>query len=299
MQTVVGLYDTQAKANEVKRILTTKGFSNVSVIDQSGEGYRTGSEGINAEHDTVGGKIKHFFSSLTGDGDNQYAHEQYSRGVNNGGALVAVQVEENRAYEVADLLEQQGASEVQDDSTNSGGSYATSGTGTGVYDAGDRNYGTGTGTLMADAGTVGTGNVTGYNDRDLTGTTASTGEQVIPVVAEDLVVGKRQVQRGGVRVFSHVVSQPVSEQVSLRDEQIIVDRRPVDRAATEADLNPESRSIELTATGEEAVVGKSSRVVEEVRVGKQAAEHVETVSDNVRHTEVDVEPIETEATTTF
>ena len=41
--------------------------------------------------------------------------------------------------------------------------------------------------------------------------------------------------------------------------------------------------------GEEAVVGKSSRVVEEVLVGKQASDRVEQVHDSVRKTEVEVE----------
>ena len=51
--------------------------------------------------------------------------------------------------------------------------------------------------------------------------------------------------------------------------------------------------VELSAKGEEAVVGKTSRVVEEVRVGKEASERTETVTDTVRHTEVDVEPTTT------
>ena len=43
--------------------------------------------------------------------------------------------------------------------------------------------------------------------------------------------------------------------------------------------------------GEEAVVGKSSRVVEEVTLGKQSSEHVEAIHETVRKTEVDVEQI--------
>ena len=49
--------------------------------------------------------------------------------------------------------------------------------------------------------------------------------------------------------------------------------------------------------GEEAVVGKRSRVVEEIRVGKEASDRTEQISDTVRHTEVDVEPTTTDTTT--
>ena len=114
---------------------------------------------------------------------------------------------------------------------------------------------------------------------------------VIPITEEELVVGKREVDRGGVRVYKRVVEEPVSESINLREERVVVDRRPVDRAVTDADLRGGDRVIELTETAEEAVVGKTARVVEEVRVGKEATEHTETVRDTVRHTEVEVEQL--------
>ena len=119
---------------------------------------------------------------------------------------------------------------------------------------------------------------------------------MIPVVAEELQVGKREVQRGGVRIYSRVVSEPVSESISLHDERVVVDRRPVNRAATEADFATGTGAIEVTAMGEEAVVGKRSRVVEEVLVGKQASDRTEQVTDTVRHTEIEVEPTTTTET---
>src|SRR4051794_6001375 len=59
-------------------------------------------------------------------------------------------------------------------------------------------------------------------------------ERVLPVVEEELQVGKRRVERGGVRVGTRVTEQPVEEQVRLREERARVERRPVDRPATEA-----------------------------------------------------------------
>ena len=45
----------------------------------------------------------------------------------------------------------------------------------------------------------------------------------------------------------------------------------------------------MTEAGEEAVVGKTARVVEEVVLRKQVSERMETVSDTVRRTEVEVD----------
>ena len=121
--------------------------------------------------------------------------------------------------------------------------------------------------------------------------TAGATDDVIQVAEERLVVGKREVERGGVRVRSYILSTPVSEQVTLREETVGIERRPVNRVVGAGDDAFRDRSIELRATGEEAVVGKTARVVEEVRVGKQATEHTETVRDTVRHTEVEVEQL--------
>ncbi|MBL8211718.1 MAG: YsnF/AvaK domain-containing protein [Bryobacterales bacterium] len=119
--------------------------------------------------------------------------------------------------------------------------------------------------------------------------TASRDGQRIPVVEEELRIGKRQIQRGGVRIYSHVTEEPVEEQVRLREEHVHVDRRPANRDATPADLNRRDEVIEVTATSEEPVVDKRIRVVEEIVVGKETAERVETVRDTVRRTRVEVE----------
>ena len=115
---------------------------------------------------------------------------------------------------------------------------------------------------------------------------------LIPVVEEELSVGKREVERGGVRVYRRIVETPVEETVNLREEHVTVDRVPVNRAVNEQELAMQGdRTIELTETAEEAVVGKSARVVEEVRVGKEMTEHTERIHDSVRKTEVDVEQV--------
>jgi uncharacterized protein (TIGR02271 family) len=117
-------------------------------------------------------------------------------------------------------------------------------------------------------------------------------EETIEVVEEDVRIGKRAVQEGGVRVRSYVREIPVEEEVRLRDEEVHVERRPVNRPATAEDLkNFREGTVEMTEMHEEAVIGKEARVVEEVNIHKHAGEHTERVRDTVRRTEVDVEKI--------
>jgi len=115
------------------------------------------------------------------------------------------------------------------------------------------------------------------------------GEEVVPVVEEELRVGKRQVQQGGVRVYSRVTETPVEENINLRQEKVSVERRPVDRPITDRDRPFQEKAIEATETREEAVVDKHARVVEEVAVRKDVEEKNETVRDTVRKTDVEVE----------
>jgi uncharacterized protein (TIGR02271 family) len=127
---------------------------------------------------------------------------------------------------------------------------------------------------------------------DVTGTDArltDRGEEVIPVAEEQLRVGKRDVSHGRVRIRSYVVETPVEEQVTLREERVAVERRPVDRALGDAEQAFQERTIEAEERGEEAVVSKEARITEEVVVHKEAEQRTETVSDTVRQTEVEVE----------
>jgi uncharacterized protein (TIGR02271 family) len=123
-----------------------------------------------------------------------------------------------------------------------------------------------------------------------TGSARTGQDETIKVVEENLIVGKRAVEGGRVRVRSYVIEQPVEAKVTLHEERVMVDRRPVDRAASAADLAAfQERTIEARATSEEAVIGKEARVVEEIAVHKEVADRVETVRDTVRKTQVEVE----------
>jgi uncharacterized protein (TIGR02271 family) len=117
--------------------------------------------------------------------------------------------------------------------------------------------------------------------------TVETGDRIaVPIVEEQLVVGKRQIERGGAVIHTRVIETPVSEQVTLREEHVHVERHPVNRPVTNTDTAFREATINVTEKAEEAVVGKTARVVEEVVIGKEATQHTETVRDTVRRTDV-------------
>lgn len=114
------------------------------------------------------------------------------------------------------------------------------------------------------------------------------GEQVIPVVKEELQVGKRATERR-YRIRTYTVETPVEQQVSLHDERVIIEHRPTSGAArTDADALRE-RDFEVVERHEEPVVEKRAHPVEEVVVRREGSDHVETVRDTVRETKVDVD----------
>ncbi len=119
--------------------------------------------------------------------------------------------------------------------------------------------------------------------------TANDGEVVIPIVEEQLHVGKRTVESGAAQVATTVKEKAVTESVNLREEHVTVERRPVDRAVAHAPAAFKEGTIEVTEMAEVPVISKEARVVEEVVIGKNVTEHTETVSDTVKRTEVEVD----------
>ena len=110
----------------------------------------------------------------------------------------------------------------------------------------------------------------------------------IQLSEETLAVGKRAINRGTTRVRRYVVETPVEEQVSLHDERVTVERRPVTDGRAVAGDSFGDKTIEVTETAEEAVVSKTARVKEEVVVRKDATDRTETVRDTVRREDVEI-----------
>jgi uncharacterized protein (TIGR02271 family) len=135
-------------------------------------------------------------------------------------------------------------------------------------------------------------NFEGAGRTDGTGFRAGS-EAILPVIAEELRVGKREVEAGGVRVTSTVQEVPVQEQVQLREEKVDVERRAVNRPIAPGDAAFKEQAFEVRAKAEEAVVAKEARVVEEVVVRKGEEVHTQNISDTVRRQDVNVEQLGT------
>jgi len=207
--------------------------------------------------------------------DENDAHA-YAEGIRRGGALVTVRASDAEVDRIVDILDDEGTVDFEDRETTwrSEGWTGTTATAPNT---------TATGTPSAAAATGLTGSASSTSDR---------ADEVIPVAEEELHVGKREVNRGRVRLHSRVVERPVQAQVTLREERVDVERRPVSGTTQAGALGADpfqERTIEVEERGEEAVVSKEARVVEEVVVRKEADQRTETISDTVRKTEVDVE----------
>ena len=223
----------------------------------------------------------------------------YAEGVRRGGSLVTVECDEDEVDRVIGILDGEGLLDLEEQQATwrSGGwqGYDASASGS------TAGLGSATAAAASDlAGTSETSRTRTGADSDLTGSADMTRartdtadrsgrDEVIPVVEEELHVGKRDVGGGRVRIHSRVVERPVQEQVNLREERVHVERRPVDRPLSEADAAFRDRTIEAEERREEAVVSKEARVKEELVVRKDVEQRTETISDTVRSTEVDVE----------
>ena len=250
---VLGLFDSRADADDAAKALEAAGFtrSSISIESYAAAGVDSGSSA--GQNDQGGWSQLREKLHMASSDDVNY----YSQRLQKGQTLVSITTDDASADDAADILDEYGALDADDD--------------TPAYTSGQ----------AAAAPTAGYAAGAALETADKT---------VIPVVEEELAVGKRQVRSGGVRIYQHVTERPVEEHVTLHSESVVVDRHAVDRSATDADF--QNRDFTVTEMNEEAVVAKNARVVEEVLVGKTAQDHTETVRDTVRRTDVQVEDLD-------
>ena len=131
-----------------------------------------------------------------------------------------------------------------------------------------------------------------FNEQNLYRNRSANASETIPVIKEELQVGKRDVETGGLRLRTRIVENPVEEKINLREEKVRVERTAVNRPANASDIKEES--FELTEKTEVPVVAKEARVVEEVSLNKDITEKEEIIRDTVKSTEVDVDRLDKE-----
>jgi len=314
-KTVTCLFGSDSQASSIVRELEQSGVSQgkICLFTASGDN-RTWDGTSGFDNSSSGSHHDRVESYLTTNGVPHDDARAYAEGVRRGHALIAVRCDDDEVDRVVDILDGDDVLDL-DERQDAWRSEGWSGRDSGVADLG-------TGSTTTSAGLMGSAGLTGgsdMGDRDslqdqsrmmsddraslgsdvqgdrtqLHGSDLNRGDEVIPVAEEELHVGKREVGHGRVRIRSHVVERPVQEQVTLREERVSVERRPVEGTARTGSVNDgdlfRERSIEMEERAEEAVVSKEARVVEEVVVRKDADQRTETVSDTVRKTEVEVD----------
>ncbi|WP_426167386.1 YsnF/AvaK domain-containing protein [Sandarakinorhabdus sp. DWP1-3-1] len=274
MRTLTAMFDSRSDAESARDRLATAGISNddVTILDQGSIGGVAGHE--THEHRSMWEDFKALFRD---------DEDRYAEGLRRGGYLLTARVDDAEVDRAIDILDDEGTVDL-DQRTDAWRSEGwTGGSAAGVAGLGrdaDRDFDNRGDGLLGGRSEV----------RD--DLRADAGDETrIPVVEEQLRVDKREVARGGVRVRSYIVEEPVSEDVRLREEHVSVDRRPVSGDTLRGDAGDlfRERTVEVTETAEEAVIDKQAHVREEVVVSKTVDERVERVNDTVRHTEVDIE----------
>jgi uncharacterized protein (TIGR02271 family) len=254
-QTIAAVYDTAAHADAAVRDLKAANVPSAAIsIHAQGAGSDTTTTAAPAHEPG-------FWASLFGGESSDTT--AYARSVESGSTVVTVKAPEQYLAQVGEILERHDPIDFDERAASYGTTQTTKTTATAAP------------AMPPKAATAANGDT-------------------IQLAEEQLTVGKRAVNRGTTRVRRYVVETPIQEQVSLRSETVTVDRRPVSdgRSVTAAEFT--DKVIEMTETGEEAVVGKTARIVEEVSVRKESADRTETVRDTVRREEVEIKKIPAE-----
>ena len=276
--TLLAVFDNRSDAEKALDALIAGGFPRPQLRLTEGE---SGAAQPEPAAHGIGAGIRRFFADIFGTDRSEHA-QMYAAAVTSGRHVLSLEADtEEEVERAADIVERFGPVDIDEH----GQSWT-------APDHGLRQQ------SASMAQQSGGGSMQGAVQGGSTQGTPPSGSQqraettAIPVIQEELRVGKRAVERGGVRIYQRVVETPVSERVELREEHVNVARHPVDRPVRAEDLHAfEEATLEMRETGEEPVVSKTARVVEEVVVGKQVSERSEQVSDTVRRTEVEVEPL--------
>ena len=263
-KTVVALYDSASDAETVNRELSAAGFTDTEVVDNSSIGSDRAAWSDTDVSDSslaagapgaVGTPLGAVPESGTTTASSSVSSgilgrlrragvpeddlHMYAEGVRRGGSLVIARLADDNVDRGLEIMSNYRPVDIDE----RGSQWRTEG-----WTRYDELAGPYTGSGLSQAATA--MRSTNETTTERTGTTQTGGEEVIPIVEEQLSVGKRQVERGGVRVRSYVVETPVEESVRLRDETINVERRRVDRPA--GDITGDAfreRTIELTRDG--------------------------------------------------
>ena len=122
---------------------------------------------------------------------------------------------------------------------------------------------------------------------------AAGGRVVVPVISEELAVGKREVESGRVRVTKLVREEQQTVDQPLFVEQVQVERVPVNRVVDQpVSVRQEGDTMIVPLLEEVLVVEKKLMVREEVRITRRRTETHKPQTVTLRKEDVKVERVE-------
>lgn len=277
-RTITAMFDSRGEAESARSRLGSSGIEaeRVRIIDQGSSSSST--SGSSSDNEGFLASLKDLFMP----DEDRHA---YGEGIRRGGYMLVAEVDESDADRACQLLDDGGSVDFdqrQQEWRNQGWAGFQADRSAGAF--GQLSAGQDSTSAMGTSAP----NTGGY----ATAGREAVEEEHIPIVNEELRVGKREVERGGARVRSYIRETPVHEQVNLREEHVEIERRPVGGDYRQGALGEDvfrDREIEMTEHAEEAVVSKEARVQEELVIRKTAEQRTQNIDDTVRHTEVDVD----------
>jgi uncharacterized protein (TIGR02271 family) len=126
------------------------------------------------------------------------------------------------------------------------------------------------------------------------GSQPATEEEKMVLFEEQLAVGKREVNDGAVKIDKRIETQNVSVPVTLKREEVVVERRPIStttglhgiRHNIEKAFNPQT--IEVSTSAEQVIAEKVVVPKEEVSVSKTRVDETKEINDTVRKETADI-----------
>lgn len=251
-ETLVAVFDHAAHANAAVDELERSGVATSDIERHAREAL-----GVNGSTAPEAARSGDFWRYLFGDATTPGQNAVYDRVVHAGGEVVTVLLRDSErdADRVMLIIERYGPVDVSERAASYGAAPA------------------------------------GTSEAPAAATFGSAGEQTLQLSEERLTIGKRTVDRGTTRLHRFVRTRAIEETVTLRDETVSLERRVV---ADGAIVGPDAfadKIIEMTETREEVVITKVARVREEIVLHKQVTERMETIRDNLRSEEIEIDAI--------
>jgi hypothetical protein len=273
---LVAVYPTLAEARRVSDRLLAEGISAADVRLTDASAALATADASREPHRERG-----FFDWLFASDVPDYDRERYTDHLNENRSAVSVRAADQHWHDrIIEIMEEFNPIDIEED----GDALAHERSATGTSAMGAATVPTAGAAARTDIGAAARSD----SDSDSVGRTDMSREReaVIPIVKEEIDVGKRVSERR-YRVKSYIIEHPVEKQATVRDERVEIEHRPISRTS---DLRmPQEREIEVVERHEEPFAEKRMTGNEEIVVRKEVVERPETVRGTVRETRVEVE----------